>query len=120
MALLDGGLARLFGAALGGVFRPATLHRVTQLRVRGGSTSEHVALLPCRAQIDAASETMRAAHGRGADATAHEVRILVLAAGLAGPITTDDRIGIDGQLYAITTVGRDPAGAIFDLGARRG
>lgn len=115
MALLDGGLARLFGAALGGVFRPATLHHVTQLRVRGGSTSEHVTMLPCRAQIDAAGETMQPAAG----AANREVRILVLAAGLATPVTTDDRIGIDGQLYAITAVGRDPAGAVFDLRARR-
>jgi hypothetical protein len=115
MALLDGGLARLFGAALAGVYRPATLYRVTPLRARGGATTESVVERPCRAQIDAASEAMRPA-----GAAAPELRILVLAAGLGSPITTDDRLGIDGQIYAITAVGRDPAGALFDLRARRG
>ena len=116
MALLDGGLARLFGAAFGGVYRPATLHRVTQLRMHGGSSVESVADLPCRAQIDAVSEAMRAAAG----ATERDVRILVLAASLAGPITTADRISVGGQLYAIAAVGRDPAGAVFELRAQRG
>ncbi len=114
MALLDGGLARLFGAALGGIYRPATLYRVTQLRTRGGSTAESVAERPCRAQLEAASEAMRPA-----GVAAPELRILVLAAGLGDPITTDDRIGLDGEIYAITAVGRDPAGALFDLRARR-
>lgn len=114
--MLDGGLARLFGAVLGGVYRPATLHRVTQLRTRGGSTVETVVDLPCRAQLDVASEAMRAAAG----ATERDVRILVLASSLAGPITTADQISLSGQRYAIAAVARDPAGASFDLRAQRG
>ena len=116
MALLDGGLARLFGAALGGVYLPATLHRVTLVRARGGSTSESVVDVPCRAQVDRADEAMRGAAG----ATGRDMRILVLAASLAGTITSDDRISVGGQLYAISGVERDPAGAIFDLRGQRG
>lgn len=116
MALLDGGLARLFGAALGGLYLPATLHRVMQTRVRGGSTVETVVDLPCRAQIEGASEAMRAAAG----ATERDVRIFVLASSLAGPVTTADQISLAGQRYAIAAVARDPAGALFDLRAQRG
>ena len=116
MALLDGGLARLFGAALGGVYLPATLHRATRARARGGSTSESVVDVPCRAQIEHADEAMRPRAG----ATAREVRILVLATSLSGAITSDDRITVGGQLYVIAGVERDPAGALFDLRGQRG
>lgn len=116
MALLDGGLARLFGAAMAGVYLPATLHRVTRTRARGGSTSESVADVSCRAQVEAADEHMQ----RGAGATAREVRILVLAASLEGGIGSDDRITVGGVRYAITGVARDPAGAAYELRGQRG
>ncbi len=116
VALLDGGLAGLFGAALGGVYLPATLHRVTQTRARGGSTSATVADLPCRAQVDAASERLRAAAGT----TERQVRILVPASSLSGAIATDDQISVGGQRYAVAAVDRDSAGVMFDLRARRG
>lgn len=115
MALLDASLAQLFGAALGGLYRPATLHRVTQARVRGGSTVETVVDLACRAQIDSASEAMQPNVGAGD----REVRILVLAASLAGTVTTADRISVGGDRYAVVAVDRDPAAALFDLRARR-
>ena len=116
MALLDGGLARLFGAALRGVYLLATLHRVTRSRARGGSTSESVVEVPCRAQVELADEHMQ----RAAGATIGDVRILVLAASLDGAITSDDRISVGGQLYAIAGVERDPAGALFELRGQRG
>jgi hypothetical protein len=116
MALLDGGLARLFGAALRSVYLPATLHRVTRTRARGGSTSESIVEVPCRAQVELADEHMRSAAG----ATTGDVRILVLAASLTGTITSDDRISVAGQLYAIAGVERDPANAIFELRGQRG
>ena len=116
MALLDGGLAKLFGAALGGIYLPATLHRVTRIRARGGSTSESVVDVPCRAQVERADERMRNTAG----ATTRDVRILVLAASLTGTITSDDRISVGGQLYAIAGVERDPGGAAFELRGQRG
>ena len=116
MGLLDGGLARLFGAALGGVYLPATLHRVTRARVRGGSTVETVVDVPCRALVEQTDDRMRG----GTGATGREVRILVLAASFAGTIGSDDRISAGGQRYAITAVARDPAGAAFDLRGRHG
>lgn len=112
MALLDGGLARLFGAALGGVYRPATLHRIGRERLRGGSLAETVADLPCRAQLDAAVE------GGGEDGG--EVRILLLAASLAGGVAAEDRLTLAGTSYVIGAVERDPAGAIWQLRCRRG
>jgi hypothetical protein len=116
MTAANGGLARLFGAALAGLYGPAVLHRVTRTRLRGGSTVESVVDVPCRAQIEAAD----ARFARAAGATATAVRIRVLAAGLSGPVTTDDRITIAGQRYAVAAVGRDPAGAGFELEGRRG
>lgn len=115
MGLLDGGLAALLGAALGRTYLPATLHRVSTERLRGGSTIESVVDLPCRAQIEAASEAMQA----GAGAAERRVRILVLASSLAGPIGSGDRLSIGGERYAITAVARDAAGAVYDLAAQR-
>lgn len=115
MALLDGALARVFGAAFAGTYLPATLQRVTFERQRGGSLVESVAELPCRAQVDAASEAMGAAAGEP------EVRVLILAASLAsGAITTDDRLVVGGRRYAVAQVDRDPAGALFILRCRHG
>ena len=52
-------------------------------------------------------------------ASEREVRILVLASSLDGPVTTADQVSVGGQRYAVTAVDRDPAGAVFDLRAQR-
>jgi hypothetical protein len=74
----------------------------------------------CMAQVDVATEAMRAAEGY-ADG---DVRILVLSEGLGGTITTDDRIEIDSGPHAgmwlVQAVTQDPAGIGFELRARRG
>lgn len=112
MGLLDGGLAKVFSAAFAGLYLPATIHRrAAPVYDEGGSvidgewTDE-----PCRAQIDNATESMRRSPGY----TDQDQRILVLASGVA-TITTDDEITAGGKRWGVASVGRDPAGAYFDL-----
>ena len=119
MALLDGGMAAIFGAAFGGVYLPATLHRKQDaVRDAGGSITSGGGTtdVACRAQRDAVTERMRLADGY----TDRDVRILVLAASFSGTITTDDEITVAGVRYAIGSVDMDPAGVAYDLRGQRG
>lgn len=72
----------------------------------------------CMAQVDAATESMRQAEGF----TEKDQRILVLAAGVAGDITTDDQIeittGPEAGVWLIQSAARDPLAIYFDLRAR--
>ena len=110
MGLLDGGIEAIFGAAFGGLYLPGQLVRSAADPIYnsqgdivgyGGGTS-----LPIRCQIDAATYAMQQAEGY----VEGDVRIIVLSAGLAVPITTDHRITAKGQSWLIQSVERD-AGA---------
>ena len=74
----------------------------------------------CQAQVDAATQAMRAADGF-ADG---ERRILVIASGLAGEITTDSRVeilaGPHGGEWLVASVASDPFGTYWELRGRRG
>lgn len=110
MALLDGGLASIFGAAFGGVYLPAVLTKYTRADANDGTITETSTEYACRAQVDAATEAMR----RQAGYTGTDVRILILSASLAVTVTSDDRITVAGSTYRIANVARDPAGAYFE------
>lgn len=113
MGLLDGGAAALFNGALRGIYLDATLHRRTVTKDGAGGGSSAFADEAVKAQLEAASEGMRQAPGY----TVKDVRILVLAHGVDRP-TSDDQITVAGQRHAIAGVGRDPAGAYWDLHGR--
>lgn len=116
MSLLGGDLAGVFSEALSGLYLDATLHRVTNTAdgKGGGTTDRDDAGEPVKAQLDVATEAMRSAdHYRETD-----VRILVLAHGVDA-ITSDHEITVNGQRWKIASVGRDPAGAYYDLHGRR-
>ena len=70
---------------------------------------------PCRAQFDAATQAMRAADGF----LETDVRILVLAASLAGPLDTGATITAAGDTWALLTCQRDPAGIGYECRGRR-
>lgn len=114
MGVLDGGLAGLFKSVLSGIYLDATLHRRTTTDDGAGGGSSSFAPESVKAQLEAATEAMRLAAGY----TAKDVRILVLAHGVDRP-TTDDQITVSGQRHAIVgPVGRDPAGAAWDIHGR--
>lgn len=115
MTLLEGNLASVFAAAFGGVFTDATLYRWSTVQDgKGGGTSGFDAGTPVKAQLDQASQSMIQSDGY----VDSDQRILVLASGVA-PISTDDEITVGGTRWQIASVGRDPAGAYYDLRGRR-
>lgn len=73
----------------------------------------------CQAQVDAATQAMRAVDGF----TEADMRILVLADGLAGSITTDSRVEITAGPHVgnwlVASVARDPLGIYWELRGRR-
>ena len=73
----------------------------------------------CQAQVDSATQAMRAADGY----TEGDMRILVLASGLAGAVTTDSRIEITSGPHVggwlVASVARDPIGVYWELRGRR-
>lgn len=118
MGLLDGGLSRIFGAAFGSLYLPATLHRaVTAVRDAGGTVTNPGGFtnLPCRAQLEAVAEGFNVRE----DVVDRSQRIFVLAASITGSITPDDQVTVAGQRYQVISVDRDPGQTYFDLRGRR-
>lgn len=118
MSLMGGGLARIFGAAFGSLYLPATLHRaVPAVRDAGGTVTNPGGFtnLDCRAQLEAQSEGT----GVREDAVDTEQRIFVLAASITGEVTADDQITVAGHRYQVVRVDRDPGQTYFDLRGRR-
>lgn len=122
-AVLNGGLAAVFGAAFGGLYLPALVHVPAEVEYdAGGSIVPGVAAepVPCRVQVDGVTEAMRRAEGF----SERDMRLMVLAAGLGTEITTDCRVevlqGPHAGLWLVASVARDPAGAYWDCRGRRG
>lgn len=117
MTLLEGDLAGVFSAAFSGLYVEATLYRPSAFADdgKGGGTSSGFGPgEPVKAQLDSATQAMRASEGF----VETDQRILVLAHGVA-PIDTDCEISVKGQRWAIASVTQDPAGAYYDLHGRR-
>lgn len=120
-ALLSGGLARVFASAFGGLYLPGRIHRYADPAFDAGGSIVPAAPVAtdCRVQVDQVTEAMREAEGY----TDRDVRLIILAAGLA-EVTTNDRLevlaGPHAGLWLIADVARDPAGAVFDCRGRRG
>lgn len=116
MGFLDGGGAALMSAVFSGIYLDATLHRptVTDNGKGGGTVNPDDDGTPVKVQMEAATEVMRQTEGY----TSRDVRFLMLAHGVVRP-TTDHQITFDGARYAIAgPVGRDPAGAYWDIHGR--
>lgn len=115
MGLLDGGAASTFSAIFGGIYLPAQLFRPNDTpNNKGGGTVGFSDAEQVKVQMEAATEAMRSAQGY----TAQDVRFLMLAHGVDRP-NTECVIDFDGIRYAIAgPVGRDPAGAYWDIHAR--
>lgn len=116
MSILDS-LPATIGAALSGVFRDATLSRVSA-RVsdgRGGWT-ETITSDACKALVTDYTAWQRQAAG----IPANERRILVLASTLESGMApkTGDALTIQGRTWAIVEVSSDPANATYECRSR--
>ncbi|MGJ8477255.1 hypothetical protein [Sphingobium yanoikuyae] len=107
MGLLDGGIASIFGAALGGLYLPATLH-VPGTRTddeEGNISYGPETDIACRAQMDAATYAMRQSEGFSEG----DVRIIILTAGLGVEVTTDAQISVSGKRWLVASAEQDAA-----------
>lgn len=107
MGLLDGGIASIFGSALGGLYLPATLH-VPGVRtddIEGNISYADPDNIPCRAQMDGATYAMRQSEGYSEG----DVRILILISGLGVEITTDCQISVSGKRWMVQSAELDAA-----------
>lgn len=75
--------------------------------------------MPCRCQVDSATDAMRADAGF----VERDVRLLVLTDGLARPIDTDATIAVhagpSAGTYSVQTAQLDPMGVYWDCRGRR-
>jgi hypothetical protein len=111
MSLLDGGIASIFGAALGGLYLPATLH-VPGTRtddIEGNISYADPTDIPCRAQMDGATYAMRQSEGYSEG----DVRILILISGLGVEITTDCQVTVSGRRWMIGSLEKDAANSHY-------
>lgn len=108
MGLLDGGIAAVFSAAFSGLYLDATLHAGTGEPIyddmTGGIIGYSEGDVPCRAQVDSATDAMRRADGFAEG----DARILVLAQGLP-TVTSDHELTVRGTKYRLLSAELDPA-----------
>lgn len=116
MGLLDGGAAALFTQVMTPLYLPAIVYGAARVydnfgRYTVGDDVER----SCRAQVDSATETMRAQP----DYSDTDRAIYVLANTLGGDLSSDDEISVTAGPYAGSRwkvsqpIDRDPAGAYW-------
>lgn len=108
MSLLDGDdIRELFGDVLDDVYGGGRLIRVTKVRGPGGvQINEYQQPVTIKVQTDRCDEAMRQQAGYTAD----DAKLLILQAGVGGPmLTTDDIIEHRGKRWSIYGCGEDPA-----------
>lgn len=94
---LEGSLAPVVYGALGWLLLDATLYQRRMVdNGKGGFTAAPPDEVPCKAMVDAASETMRAAP----DFNEKDVGLLILAASLPEP-KLDDELAVRGERYQL-------------------
>jgi hypothetical protein len=115
MGLLDGGGAALMASVFSSFYLDATLHRPTLTDDGQGGGSTTWTDEPVKVQLEAATEAMRQAEGY----IDVDIRILMLAHGVDRP-DSDCEVSVTGHdRYSIQPpIGRDPAGAYWDLRGR--
>jgi len=111
MALLDGSLRAVFGAAFAPLLLDGVLHVVVKDADGGVILPPTFADVPVKGHRDEADDKQRADWG----VPDRAVRLIVLQAGVAAAPTLDDEITLAGSRWRIGTVERDPAGAVWIL-----
>lgn len=115
--LLDGGLQAVFGAAFGGLYLDATLHRQGLTFASDGDVTEPGDTNePVKAHFDRVTEAMRQAEGY----SEKDVAILILQDGVSAAPTTDDELTLGGQRWKIVGLpDEDPARTYWLVRGRR-
>lgn len=101
-----------FGRVFSAIYADGQLIRVTKERIEGGSfVNKEQPPVPIKLQKDKCSEAMRQANGY----TAEDVKLLILQAGISGPVPNSDDIIIDnkGERWKIYEVYEDPANSYW-------
>lgn len=111
MALLDGGLKNIFGAAFGSIYLDGHLIRVTMTDDGEGGWSEAFAAYPIKGQTDAVTERMRLNAGY----TDGDMRVLVLQAGSPVAPLTDDRVILGNEVWDVSGIEADPANTHWEM-----
>jgi hypothetical protein len=116
MGLLDGQIGEMFAAVFGPLYLDGTLYRAVagDDGQGGGSGNGFDNGTAVKVQIDAATQAMQQAEGF----VDTDVRILILAHGVASP-DTDAEVAAGGARYMVATVGTDPAGSYYELRGRK-
>lgn len=114
MKLLAGGTKALFGELLGPLYLGATLSSGTVDYAGDGTLQAGGGPQGCKARVDNASEKMRGADGF----TETDRAISILAATVAGEVTTDHKIEIlegdyAGEVFHIASVDRPPGASYY-------
>ncbi len=109
MSLLDGDLAAVFGTAFAGLYRAATLNKVSPSDDGSGGFRTAFTGVLVKAMVEAVSDRARAVSGLPDPA----VTISVLRAGLAVAVDLDDEVAVAGQSYRVIRIDTDPAGAAW-------
>lgn len=116
MGLLTGGGASVLNSVFAAIYPDGTLRRETITEDAGGSQTVTTVNIPIKVQTDGVTEAMRNAAGY----TDTDVRLIVLTAGLGGPITTNDKI-VDGRgsVWAVTMPSLDTCGSHWEIRGQR-
>ncbi len=111
-------LASGFSDTFGAPFKGATAKWPGTRTLDGGGSIVTPAVpqtLACKAQVSAPTQAMRQAEGF----VETDVRLLILAAGLARAIDTTARVTVGGTTYRLLSVVRDSAGIGYSCAARQ-
>jgi hypothetical protein len=109
MSLLDGGIQSIFAKAFAGIYLPATLYKRELTDDGEGGFTYADTQHDCRAQVDSATEAMRAAPGF----TDTDQAIYVLSGTLDVEPSTNDEIQTARGRFAIASVISDPAASYW-------
>jgi hypothetical protein len=117
-SILEGPMARLVADALKPVAVSLVYQQVEQEPVDTDKpwqgTTESVQTFPCKGWVDSFSRNLEKTVVQAGD-----LRVFVLAETLAVTPETTGRIVVDGRTLSIIDVRRDPAGATWELQARK-
>jgi len=116
MSLLDGGGAALLERIFSPLYLPGTVYSELTVFDRYGEPSTVTNATPCRIQIDAMTEAMRAAEG----AADSDRRAIVLGAA----VDTDCKLSAEtgpygGSWWLVMSIQSDPCGTYFECRCRR-
>lgn len=127
MAAAFTGIALGFSAAMGGPYHPGTVHWSGEPEYDDGGSIISPGIpveRPCSVQIDAVTDAMRGQDGY----TDKDVRLIILAPTLDGPLNTDARVEVQAGIdvpadwvgfWSVESVDRDPLGIGWSCRGRR-